>query len=167
MRKSRRGTVLAVLVAALLFGLAGLGVAGCGGDTEGTAATTAAGAESTTAAAGASGAIAVSGLVDNPMTLTVAELEKLGTVIAKVQHPKKGEVEYTGVPFATVLAALKVQPAAKSMLLVATDGYTVEVALGDVGADSMLAIEDGMISAVFPTLDGKSWAKDIATMKVQ
>jgi hypothetical protein len=173
MRTSRKAIVL-VVVGVLVLALGGLAFAACGSESTDTTATTA--APATTAAqtdstaggdAAASGSIAVSGLVDNPMTLTVAELEKLGTESYTVQHPKKGEVTYTGVSFPKVLEALKVQAAAKSIVLIASDGYAAEVTMGDAGADSFLAIEDGTISSVFPALDGKSWVKDIIQMKFQ
>jgi hypothetical protein len=101
------------------------------------------------------------------VALTVAELEKLGTESYTVQHPKKGEVTYTGVSFTKVLDLLKVQATAKSIVLIAGDGYAAEVAVSDAGADSFLAIDGGAISSVFPKLDGKSWVKDIVQMKFQ
>jgi DMSO/TMAO reductase YedYZ molybdopterin-dependent catalytic subunit len=196
MRRSRKGIVVAVLLVALVLALAGLAVAGCGSDTTETTATTAAatattaattattaaatpttaGGSDTTAAgtattAGAGGPakdrVEVSGLVDSPTTFTAADLEKLGTVTATLNHPKKGDVEYTGVTFAKLIEAVKVQAAAKTMLLSAVDGYTVEVALTDIKPEAMLGIADGAFSAAFPGLDGKSWARDIVTIKFQ
>ena len=116
-------------------------------------------------AAGASGAVAVKGLVDNPTTVTVDFLNKLGTEKLTLTHPKNGATEYTGVRFKKVMDAVKVQAAAKSVMIVASDGYTAEVALADVTDDALLAIDGATISTAFPGQVGKVWVKDIVSLE--
>jgi hypothetical protein len=173
MRKNRNAMIAFVLAGLLVVALAGFMVAGCGEETTTTTAapvTTAAPTDTTAGgSAGASGAIAVTGMVDNPMTLTVAELEKLGAETLMVEHPKKGQVEYTGVRFSKVLDALKVQAGAAAVVLTASDGFMAEVPLADIegSADALLAIDEGTISSVFPGLEGQTWVKDIVTMELK
>ena len=173
MKNSAKRVVILAFIGILVVALAGLVVAGCGDEATTTTAapetaTTAAVTETTAAAAeGSSGSIAVKGMVDNPITLTVAELEGLGAETVTVEHPKKGQVEYTGVRFAKVLEALKVQAGATAVVLTASDGFAAEVPLADIesSADALLAIDEGTISSVFPGLEGQTWVKDIVTME--
>jgi hypothetical protein len=173
MKKQTVSIVRLLVIGLLVAALAGLAVAGCGDEETTTTAapateTTAAPTDTTAGAAeGTSGAVAVKGMADNPMTLTVAELENLGTETLTVEHPKKGEVEYTGVRFGTVLDALKVAPGATAVVMIASDGYAAEVPLADIetSTDALLVIEDGMISSVFPGLETKAWVKDIVSME--
>jgi hypothetical protein len=156
MRTNSKGTVIVMLVAVAALVLAVCTVAACGEETT-----------ETSSAPVASGGVAVSGMVDNPMTLTVEVLEGMGVETVTVEHPKKGEVEYTGVSLTAVLEALGVQSGATTMVLTASDGYMAEVPLADVqtSADALLAIEDGTISSVFPGLETKTWVKDIVSIE--
>jgi hypothetical protein len=177
MRGSRKSSLLVVIVAVAALMLAAWAVAGCGGESTGTTVgpetTTTAAATDTTAgetaggAAGASGAIAVTGMVDNPMTLTVAELEKMTVETLTIEHPKKGATEYTGVRFSAVLEALKVQAAATAVVITASDGFAAEVPLADAkgSADALLVIDEGTIASAFPGLEGQTWVKDIVSME--
>ena len=135
---THRRATFAALAILLVLGLAVLAIAGCG---EETTTTTAAPATQTTVAstdttaggtAGASGAIAVKGMVDNPMTLTVEVLQGMNPETLTIEHPKKGPTEYTGVRFSAILEALKVQAAAKTVVLTASDGFAAEVPLADI-----------------------------------
>lgn len=180
MRGSRKSSLLVVIVAVAALMLAAWALAGCGEEsTETTVApettTTAAATDTTGAAtdttagvaAGASGAIAVTGLVDSPMTLTVADLEAMNVETLTVEHPKKGAVEYTGVRFTAVLEALKVQAAATTLVITASDGFAAEVPLADAkaSADALLAIDEGTINSVFPGLETQTWVKDIVSLE--
>jgi hypothetical protein len=172
MRGIRKSSLLIVMVAVALM-LVAWAMAGCGGESTETTvapetATTAAATDTTAGeAAGASGAIAVTGMVDAPMTLTVADLEAMTVETLTIEHPKKGATEYTGVRFSAVLEALKVQATATAVVLTAGDGFAAEVPLADAktSADALLAIDEGTISSVFPGLDGQNWVKDIVSME--
>jgi len=172
MRTNYRGIVIVMLVALAVLMFAVVAVAGCGEESTGTTM-----APDTTAAApsgsapggtdGAAGVVAVTGMVDNPTTLTVDALETMGAETWTVEHPKKGEVQYTGVSFDAVLETLGVQAGAMTVVLTASDGYVAEISLADIesSADAILAIEEGAIASVFPGLETKTWVKDIVSME--
>ncbi|MBN1320902.1 MAG: hypothetical protein JXA87_08675 [Thermoleophilia bacterium] len=169
MSKNRRRTSIVVVLGLMVLALVALAVAGCGDETTTTTAapaTTAAPPETTEAASGGGG-IAVTGMVDNPATLTVADLEGLGVETFTVEHPKKGQVEYSGVAFAKVLDLLKVQSGAATLAITASDGFSAEVALADIAgsATALLAIDEGAVSSVFAGLETSTWVKDIISME--
>ena len=153
MSSSSKGIVFAVLAALVALTLVVGALAGCG--------------EDSTDASGASGGVVVTGMVDSATTLTVEALEDMGVETLTVEHPKKGEVAYTGVRFGAMLETLGVQSEATTVVLTASDGYTAEVPLTDVegSADSLLAIDDGVISSVFPGLKTNTWVKDVVSME--
>jgi hypothetical protein len=173
MRRRSENTGLIVLMALAMLLLAGWALAGCGEEaTDTTAApeTTAPAAETETTAeeaAPAGGAVTVTGLVDNPVSITVESLEAMTLETLTVDHPKKGQVEYTGVRFSAVLETLGVQAAATTVVIAASDGFMAEVLLADIAAkaDSLLAIDEGSIVSVFPGLETKTWVKDIVSME--
>lgn len=186
-----RNRAIPLLAGLLVVVLVGLALAGCGEEsttttseavtTSSSSATTSApdtatsapgSTETTTEStaggdAGTSGGIAVTGLVASPVTLTVAQLEAMGTETVTVEHPKKGSVEYTGVRFSKVLEALAVQAEATTVTLTASDGYKVDVPLSSIesSADALLAIDEGTVSSVFPGLETQTWVKDIVAME--
>jgi hypothetical protein len=174
MGMNHRRAGFATLAMLLVLGLAVLAAAGCGD--EGTTTTAAPTTQTTGAptdttaggATGASGTIAVKGMVDNPMTLTVEVLQGMNPETLTIEHPKKGPTEYTGVRFSAILEALKVQAAAKTVVLTASDGFAAEVPLADIATstDGLLAIgDDGALSSAFPGLEGQFWVKDIVSME--
>jgi hypothetical protein len=173
MRSRSKNTGLVVLIALAMLVLAGWALAGCGEESTDTTVapetTAAAAATETTAGetAPAGGTVTVTGMVDNPVAITVDTLEGMTVETLTVEHPKKGEVEYTGVRFSAVLEALGVQAAATTVVLTASDGFMAEVPLADIAAspDSLLAIDEGTIVSVFPGLETKTWVKDIVSME--
>ena len=169
---------LVALTIVLVLALAALAVAGCGS----TATTTTAAAPTTTAtaastdttaastdtsaAAATSGTIAVKGLVDNPATWTIADLQKMNPVTITATHPKNGDTQYTGVKLTDLFKTLGVQSSATTLVAGASDGYTSEIALADIAgsADAMLAIgDDSTLNMVMPGMSSKAWAKDVVS----
>jgi DMSO/TMAO reductase YedYZ molybdopterin-dependent catalytic subunit len=134
-------------------------------------------ATSTTAAAtattggsanGTSGTIIVKGAVDNPMTLTVADLKKMTVVQITATHPKLGEQNYSGVRFSDLLTLFKVQSSATVVDIGCIDGYMAEIALADIQKtpDALLAIgDDGKLNVVMPGMAGKAWATDATSFE--
>jgi hypothetical protein len=150
-------------------------VVGCGSSATTTTAaapatTTTAGETETTAASagGTSGTIVVKGAVDNPVTLTVADLQKMTVVKITAEHPKLGPTDYSGVRFSDLLAIVKVKSTATLVDIAASDGFMGEIALADIQKtpDALLAIgDDGKLSVVMPGMSGKAWVKDAVTME--
>jgi hypothetical protein len=180
--KPRFPRYLVLLVALLLAGAA-LSVAGCGGPDETTttlaASTTTllaptATTEGTVAtagtSAGTSGSVAVKGLADNPLILTVVELETMTVSEITVDHPKLGMTDYRGVRLSDLFATLEVQGGATTVVMTASDGYMAEIALADIQAstDAILAIgDDGKLSVVIPGMERKSWVKDVVSLEFE
>ena len=170
---NRKSSRYLILVAVLL--LAGATLPAACGESDDTTATTAAVTETTAAAdatdapaSGTSGNVVVKGLVDNPMTVTVAALEGMNVAEITVDHPKLGMTDYRGVRFADLFAALGVQEAATAVTMAASDGYMAEIPLADIeaSADAMLTIgEDGKLTVVIPGIEAKNWVKDVVTIE--
>ncbi len=119
-----------------------------------------------TSASGTSGTLAITGSVDNPLTLTVDDLKKMTVKTITAEHPKKGATEYTGVLISDLMTAVGVQSSATVLDMGCTDGYMAEVTLAELDPNSMLSIgDDGILSAVMPGQTGKAWASDIITMQ--
>ncbi len=173
--KGKHTRYLIVLMLVALMGIA-VFAAACG-EADDTTATTAAatettaGATETTAATepagGASGNVAVEGLVDNPITLTVAALEEMNVITASVEKKDVLE-EYRGVLLSEVFASVGVQASATTVTMVASDGYMVELPLADIqaNAEAMLAIgDDGALTVVLPGMSTKNWVKDVVSIE--
>ncbi len=134
-----------------------------GGTASATSATTSTTTDQGSTAEG-SGTATVKGLVDNPMTITGDMLKKMNMVTTTMDHPKLGEMEYSGVRWSELLPLLEVQAAATTVDMGCTDGYIAEVTLAELAAsqDSMLAVgDDGSLNAAMPGFHGKAWARDI------
>ncbi len=130
-------------------------------------ATTAAADTATTAAATevTSGTMVVKGLVDNPTTLTVADLQAMKVTTITAEHPKKGATEYTGVLLSDIMAAVGVQSGATELDMGASDGYMGMVLLAELDSNSMIAIgDDGTLNAVMPGQSGKAWVSDVVSL---
>jgi hypothetical protein len=162
---------LVLVIALVAMGFALLAVA-CGesDDTSETTSPTEATevTEATESAAGTSGNVLVKGLVDNPMTLTIDTLEGMNVVDMTVDHPKLGLTDYRGVRFTELFAAMAVQDSASAIVMAASDGYMVEIPLGDLKAseDAILALgDDGTITVVIPDMATKNWVKDVVSME--
>jgi hypothetical protein len=171
---SKRKAVMALAVG-LIFTLAAVALAGCGGSSTTTTAapgssdTTTGGSTDTSASAanGASGTLVAKGLVDTPATWTVADLQKLNPVTITATHPKTGEAKYTGVKLTDLFKLLGVQAAATTLVTGSSDGYMSEIALADIAKspEAMLGIaDDGTLNMVMPGMtSGKAWSKDVTS----
>ncbi len=157
-----------LLTGVLLFATA------CGGSDATT--TTAAPETTTIAAAGAGsgpsvatgGSVAVKGMVDNPATLTSAQLETMTLAEITVDHPKLGVTDYRGVRLSDLFAVFGVQSEATNLVMTASDGYMAEAPLADVkaSADAIVAIgDDGKLSVVIPGIESKAWVKDLVSLE--
>ncbi len=166
--RRRVSTAVLVLAAAALF------ATGCGDspDTTDTATRDDAtfSAPSTSApspAAVASGEVAVTGLVDYPMDLTVLDLDYMDWVTVTADQPGVGPTEYDGILFADIFAYVGVQPEAATLVLSGSDGTSAEVPLDSIDADeAVLAVDQNdVMNAVFPGLGSEAWVQDIVSME--
>lgn len=79
-------------------------------------------------------ALKVSGKVAQAMAWTEAEVKAMQTMDVEAENSKGEKETYTGVPFTALLALAAPQSDATTLLLMADDGYTVEIPLADVQA---------------------------------
>jgi hypothetical protein len=163
--KSRHSRNL-LLATALLLVTATLLAAGCGGSDQ-TATTVAGGSSATAASSGESGSVVITGLVDNPMTLTAVDLDYMDLVTVTVDHPELGSTKCTGVRLDDIFSAAGVQSSATTLLIARSDGTSVKIPLADITSDdAMLAVaDDGTLNAVMPGLDSADWVEDVITMQ--
>ena len=113
----------------------------------------------------------LTGLVENELAFTDADLKALEVVEITAEHPKKGPTDYKGVRLSTLFEMAKVKAEAKKLVLTASDGYTSEIFLAEVQAspDCLLAFSDeaGVYSLVMPGLPSSAWVKGIVKIELQ
>ena len=109
------------------------------------------------------------GLIDNPITLTAADLEDMSPVTISVDDPTLGKQDYRGVRFSDLLTIFGVQSDASRLAMTAhADGFVTEISLMDIqwSPDALLAIgDDGKVNVVLPGLESKTWVKDVITLE--
>lgn len=131
--------VTVVLVAGLLVGCGGGGETG-GGVPE-------------------DAALKVTGMVESEVGWTADDLQGMETMDVEMENKEGGTDTYTGVSLNALLDEAGVQGAATTVELIADDGYSVEVDLGELQAcdDCIVAFDgDGFRSALpgFPRNTG-------------
>lgn len=117
------------------------------------------------------GDLIISGMVDFVMPFQFAELQDMDVVTINTKHPKKDEmVDYQGVRLNDLLAMAKPRADAKTVKLIASDGYAIEVPLADVlaCADCLIAFDDDdSLKSVMPGMDSMFWVKDVVSIEIQ
>lgn len=114
------------------------------------------------------GTLHVMGLVGTETSFTAEQLQAMGVMQLTAEHPKKGSMDFEGVPLAKVLEQVAPQADAATVVLTSGDGYTVEVAAADVVAcaECLVTIEDdGLFNLVMPGMQSSAWAKDIRLIR--
>ena len=115
----------------------------------------------------ADASVTLTGLVDAEITLSMEDLVALGVVNITVEHPKKGSMEVTGVPFSKVLAEVAIKPEATTVTFLASDGFSVDVPLADLEAceQCLLGWDEEMLRTYMPGFESTYWAKDLVTIE--
>jgi DMSO/TMAO reductase YedYZ molybdopterin-dependent catalytic subunit len=125
----------------------------------------------TAPAAGGEANLTITGLVENELSLSDADLRALDVVQITAEHPKKGPQDYEGVRLSTLLDLAKVKPEATKLVITASDGFTAEVFLAEVLAipDCLVAFTDepGVFNMVMPTLPSSVWTKGVVKIEVK
>lgn len=115
--------------------------------------------------------LTVTGMVENELSLTEADLRAMDVVQITAEHPKKGSQTYEGVRLSTLLDMAKVKDGATQVVFTASDGYSAEVFLTEIQActDCMVAFTDtpGELYLVMPGMPGSNWINDIVKIDVQ
>jgi len=114
-------------------------------------------------------ALAVTGLVGKELSLAEADLRALTVASITADQPKIGTVTFTGVRLSDLMAAAAVDPAAVSLVLTGSDGYsaTIDLATVKACADCMVAFTDtpGTFLSVMPGQAGKLWVKGLVKLE--
>jgi hypothetical protein len=115
-------------------------------------------------------ALKVTGLVDNEMSWTEAQVKAMPTMDAEREN-KEGEMEtYTGVSLNTLLDEAGVGEDATTLVFIADDGSEAEIALADVRAcgDCIVSFRSqGGFSTVLPGFPNNVQVKGVIEIKVQ
>lgn len=115
-------------------------------------------------------ALSITGLVESKTAWSEDEVKAMATVDVESTN-SKGETEtYTGVKINDLLALAKPVADATTLVLVADDGYTVEVPLADVLACDTCIISfrsKGGFSSVLPGFDKSLQVKGIVKIEVK
>lgn len=114
-------------------------------------------------------AFAITGLVSEQKGWTVEALQAMGPVKLTVEHPKKGAQDVEGIRLNALLGLAGPQAAAKTLVLTAEDGYTIEADLEAVRAcpDCLVALDEEGLKAVMPGFESGFWVKDIISVEVK
>ena len=115
--------------------------------------------------------LTITGLIDNPLSLTDAGLRAMKVADITAEHPKKGSQSYTGVRLSDLLAKTKDQSGAATLVFTASDDFSAELDLATVKscADCMVAFTDtpGSYQLVMPGQASKMWVKNLIKIEVK
>jgi tungstate transport system substrate-binding protein len=126
--------------------------------------------ESQASASGVEGDLIITGLVNTPMGWTEDEIRAMDTTDAVSQNKEGQDETYTGVLITTLLNMAEPKNDATTLVLIADDGYSVEVPLADVltCADCILSFRtNGGFSSVLPGFAKNTNVKGIVEIQVK
>jgi len=117
----------------------------------------------------ASGSLAITGLVDKPLTLSESDLRGMTVATITANQPKVGSQNFTGVRFSDLMAAASVQSAATTLVMTGSDAYSASIDLVTLKActDCMVAFTStpGSFLAVMPNQPGKVWVSNLVSLQ--
>jgi hypothetical protein len=114
--------------------------------------------------------LAVKGMVDQELNLSMEGLKALGVQQITAEHPKNGSQDYEGVLLSAVLDEAGVKSGATALVFTASDEYQAEVTMVEVEgcADCLIAIgATGSLTMVMPGLPSKAWVKSVVSIEVK
>jgi len=115
---------------------------------------------------------AVEGKVDNPGSFS---LERFSEDMTTINAELEGQVthvpaqDYTGVPVARILSEAQPKPGAKTLRVVASDGYEVAFELQEImNDDEFILIEEGdTLRLIAGNYEGGYWVKQVIRLVVE
>ncbi len=116
--------------------------------------------------------VQVEGMVENPLSF---QLSSFSSHEKTINTDMEGEVtyippqDYTGVPLNVILSKAHPRPEAETLVVTATDGYSVEFLLTDVleDEDILLIMEDDYLRLIAPNYAGGHWVKMVSKLTVK
>lgn len=118
----------------------------------------------------ADAALKVTGLVTTEIGWTEADVKAMKTLTVESTNNKGDKASYTGVLISDLLALASPKPEAKTVVFVASDGSSAEIALADVLActDCIVSFRDkGGFSTVLPGKGSSLQVKGVVEIKVK
>lgn len=115
----------------------------------------------------------IEGNVENPMSFNLAQFREAKTTIVAELTGQVTHVppqEYTGIPVNFILKQAKPKPGAKTLYVVATDGYKVEFELETViKDDNMLLIleKDDTLRLIAAEYAGGYWVRQVSALVIE
>jgi DMSO/TMAO reductase YedYZ molybdopterin-dependent catalytic subunit len=116
------------------------------------------------------GPLKIIGLVDSSLEISPELFSKQTTIQATVEHPKKGAMDVLGVPLKALLSLVTQKADAKTLSIIASDGYSADVDLaGALACENCLVTvgEDGKFNVVMPGFGSNTWVKDVITFELK
>ena len=155
-----RSRLLLVVALMLVVGV----LAGCGASEPA--------AEPTTAPAAESGAadLTVKGMVDNELSFSIDDIKALGTEQITSENSKGESETNEAVRLSKILDKAGVKSGATTLVMIADDGYSAEVALADMEANPDCHLKfrsQGGVSSVMLGLAGNTWVKGVVTLEIK
>jgi len=133
-------------------------------------ATTAAPAETAAPVSDNTAALKLSGLVENELSWSEAEIKALPTLDVQAANSNGETKTYTGVAINDLLALGKTRPEAAKIVFVADDGFTAEVTLAELQActDCIISFRNqGGFSVVMPNFPKNLQVKGVIEIQVK
>ena len=114
-------------------------------------------------------ALTVTGMVDSDVGWTADELQGMETMDVEVENKEGGMDAYTGVSINALLEEASVQGDASMVELIASDGYSVEVDLGEIQAcdNCIVAFDDDSFRSVLPGFPRNTGVKGLVEINVK
>ena len=111
----------------------------------------------------------IKGLVESEKTLTMADLTAMNVLNINIEHPKKGAIDVTGVRLIDILALLTIKPEAKTVSLIATDGFSANIPLADLMAceNCLAGWDEEFLRTYMPGFESNNWVKDLAIIEIK
>jgi hypothetical protein len=108
------------------------------------------------------------GQVENPLSLSRADLEGMGVVEKAIEHPKDGVQMVTGILLSTLLEGAEPSRDA-TLTFTASDAYSVDVPVGDaeVCTDCMVAFDGDTLRLIMPGFGSSFWVKEVVSIEAK
>ncbi len=117
------------------------------------------------------GSLVVTGAATQPMGFMEADLRAMEVLTITAEHPKQGKGDFEGVSLNALLDLAGVTEGATTLVITASDGYSVEVSLADIRAcaNCLLGFTDTLekFKMVMPNLPSNAWVKDVVRLEVK
>lgn len=112
--------------------------------------------------------LTVSGSVDNPLALSMADLNAYENKSISTPFKNNTTLNATGVSLNKLLDDSKVKSTATNVTLTASDGYNKTVKLSDIRAstDAIVAYDNGTLRAIIPGQATGSWVSKLSKIIV-